>query len=179
MLFRSSPDLMHKTDAGGLILNLADEASVRRAYDTLHAAAKERAPAAAIDGVLVQEMVSGVEFLVGMHRDPILGPVVVVSPGGIFVELFDNAAERRLPPFDKSEAETMISRSKTAEKLLGGFRGRPRADRAALVKLIGDFAALVARLGDDVAAIDLNPVMVLPEGKGAKIVDAAIEFAPS
>jgi acyl-CoA synthetase (NDP forming) len=172
-----SPDLMHKTDAGGLILGLKDEAGVRDAYARLMATIKANAPKAALDGVLVQEMVSGgVEFLLGMHRDPILGPVVLLSPGGVFVELFENAAELRLPPFGADQAEAMVRRSKTAEKLLAGFRGRPKADRAALIKLVADFAALVERLGDNIAAIDLNPVMVLPEGRGVKIVDAAIEF---
>jgi acetyltransferase len=100
-----------------------------------------------------------------------------LSPGGVFVELFENASEMRLPPFDATEADAMVRRSRIAEKLLAGFRGRRPADRAALVKLIADFAALVQRLDERTAAIDLNPVMVLPEGRGAKIVDAGIELA--
>jgi acetyltransferase len=167
-----SPDIMHKTEAGGLILNLKDETAVREAYRKLIASAAGKT----IDGVLVQEMVDGVEFLLGMHRDPILGPVIVVTPGGLFVELFGNMTERRLPPFDLAEAEAMIARSTIAEKLLGGFRGKPKADRTALIKLITEFAAFVERCGDNIAAIDLNPVMVLADGKGVKIVDAAIEF---
>jgi acetyltransferase len=168
-----SPDLMHKTDAGGLMLNIKDETAVREAYAKLTASASGNI----FDGILVQEMVDGVEFLLGMHCDPILGPVVIVSPGGVFVELFGNAAERRLPPFDATEAESMIARSPVAEKLLAGFRGKPKADRKALIELIADFAAFVERCGDDISAIDLNPVMVLADGKGVKIVDAAIEFA--
>jgi acetyltransferase len=173
-----SPELMHKTDAGGLILRLANEAQVRDAYAQLMTAMAALRPAPAIDGVLVQEMIAdGVEFLLGMHRDPILGPVVVLSAGGVFVELFENAATMRLPPFDIVEAEAMVRHSKIAEKLIAGFRGRPKADRAALVTLVAEFGAFVERLGDDVAAVDLNPVMLRPEGRGAVIVDAAIEFA--
>lgn len=169
-----SPDLMHKTDAGGLILGLKDGASVRAAYEKL---ARLSAKLPTFDGVLVQEMVEdGVEFLIGMHRDPILGPVVVLSPGGVFVELFENASVMRLPPFDATEADAMLRRSRIAEKLLAGFRGRPLADRAALVKLIADFAVLAERLDEQIAAIDLNPVIVLSEGRGAKIVDAGIEL---
>jgi acyl-CoA synthetase (NDP forming) len=173
-----SPELMHKTDAGGVILGLADETAVREGYARLTARIAALRPAPVLDGILVQEMIGdGVEFLLGMHRDPILGPVVVLSPGGVFVELFENAATMRLPPFDAAEAEAMIRRSRVAETLLGGFRGRPMADRGALADLVVRFGALVERLGNDVAAIDLNPVMVRPKGHGAIIVDAAIELA--
>jgi len=151
---------------------------VRDAYARLMATVGAIRPPPSIDGVLVQEMiVDGVEFLLGMHRDPILGPVVVLSAGGVFVELFENAAEMRLPPFGAEDAEAMVHRSTVAERLLAGFRGRPKADRAGLIELVSDFGRFVERLGDDVAAVDLNPVMVLPEGRGVKIVDAAIEFA--
>jgi acetate---CoA ligase (ADP-forming) len=173
-----SPELMHKSDAGGLMLGLASKAAVRNAYARLMATVGAIRPPPSIDGVLVQEMIAGgVEFLLGMHRDPILGPVVVLSAGGVFVELFENAAEMRLPPYGSDDAEAMVRRSSVAERLLCGFRGHPKADRAALIDLIGDFGRFVERLGDHVAAVDLNPVMVLPEGRGVKIVDAAIEFA--
>ena len=171
-----SPDLMHKSDAGGLALGLENEDAVRRAHDDLLSGIRARQPGAAIDGVLVQEMVSGgAEVLLGMKRDPIFGPVIVVSAGGVFVELFEGAAQLRLPPLRDGDADDMVKRSGALEKLLGGFRGRPPADRAALLKLIGDFARFVEGLSDDVIAVDLNPVMVLPQGRGVTIVDAAIE----
>jgi succinyl-CoA synthetase beta subunit len=173
-----SPDLMHKSDFGGLALGLADEEDVRRAYQSLLSDVITGMPRALIDGVLVQEMVSGgVEVLVGMKRDPIFGPVVLVSPGGIFVELFEGAAQMRLPPLRVDEAEDMVRRSSVIEKMLCGFRGRPPADRIALVKFIADFARFVEGLSDEVIAVDLNPVMVLPQGRGVTIVDAAIERA--
>lgn len=171
-----SPDLMHKTDAGGLILGLSDEAALRSAYGKLTAAAAAQG-IKRIDGILVQEMVTdGVEFLVGMKRDLVFGPVVVVSAGGIFVDLLGDAAQLRLPPFGRDEAESMLAASPVAEKMLKGFRGRPAADRSALVALIHDFAAFVTRLDSSVEAIDLNPVIVLPAGEGVRIVDASFEF---
>jgi acyl-CoA synthetase (NDP forming) len=174
-----SPNLMHKTDANAVALELKDTTAVYDAFQCLLKNVRNHASESPhIDGVLVQEMVhDGVEFLLGMHRDPVLGPVVVLSPGGIFVELFDKGAVLRLPPFGSDVADGMIESSPAARKLLSGFRGRPPADRAALVRLICEFATFVASLGEEIVAIDLNPVMVLPDGKGVKIVDAAIELA--
>ena len=165
-----SPDLMHKTEAGALILRIPDEAAVRSAYDTL-LADRQTLP---IDGILVQEMVEGgVELLLGMKRDPVFGPVLVFSLGGIFVELLGDAAQVRLPPIGKDEAEALLDQPAIA-KLLAGFRGQPPADRAAVADLIQAFAALIERIDDQVAAIDINPAIALPDG--VKIVDAAIEF---
>jgi acyl-CoA synthetase (NDP forming) len=170
-----SPDLMHKTEAGGVLLGLTDESAIRAGYQSLTA---RHAGLAACDGVLVQEMIAdGVEIMLGMVRDPALGPLIVLSPGGVFVALFERAAAVRLPPFDHAEAERMVEECAAVTRLLQGFRGRPPADRAALVALIVDFAAFTERLDPSVAAIDLNPVMVLPAGRGTVIVDAAIEFA--
>jgi succinyl-CoA synthetase beta subunit len=172
-----SPNLMHKSDVGGLALGLTSDDEVRRTFARLLAEVAALKPAAAIDGVLVQEMVSGVEVLVGMKRDPTFGPVVLVSPGGFFVELFEGASAVRLPPFADDEAENLVRGSSVVEKLLGGFRGRPPADRPALVRFIADFARFVEGLSDEIVAVDLNPVMVLPVGRGVTIVDAAIERA--
>jgi acetyltransferase len=172
-----SPDLMHKSDAGVLALGLAGDDDVRSAFRQIMSDAA-RMPVASIDGVLVQEMVSnGIEVLVGMKRDPIYGPVVVVSPGGVFVELFEGTAQMRLPPLHIGDAEDMTRRSASLDKLLSGFRGRPPADRRALVDFIAKFSRFVEGLDDDIVAIDLNPVMVLPQGRGLTIVDAAIERA--
>jgi succinyl-CoA synthetase beta subunit len=168
-----SPDLMHKSDAGGLELGLGDDDALRRSYARL--IERTKVP---IDGLLVQEMVQGgVEFLLGMKRDADFGPVVVFSPGGVFVELFENSAELALPPLGRDEAERMVERSAVARKLLAGFRGKAPADREALIEAIAGFAAFVAALPASVAAIDLNPVIVLPKGQGVRIVDAAVEFS--
>jgi acyl-CoA synthetase (NDP forming) len=172
-----SPDLMHKTDAGGLALGLGDATDVRQAFARLAGSVCESG-APRIDGWLVQEMISGgVELLLGMHRDPALGPVIVLSPGGIFVELFEKSSTIRLPPFGPDQADGMIQQSVPIQRLLAGFRGRPPADRAALMQLICKFADLVAGLDEQTVAIDLNPMIVLPGSSGVKIVDASIEFA--
>jgi acyl-CoA synthetase (NDP forming) len=173
-----SPELMHKSDVGALALGLTGDEDVRCTFQRLASDVSRRRPDARIDGVLVQEMVSdGVEVLLGMKRDSSFGPVVVVNPGGVFVELFEDAAQLGFPPLCADEAEDMVRRSHALERLLGGFRGRPIADRAALVKLIADFAHFVEELGDDVVAVDLNPVIVRPRGRGVTIIDAAIERA--
>lgn len=172
-----SPALMHKTEAGGVELRLGDAAAVRAAFSRLTARARAHG-VASLDGVLVQEMVSGgVEFLIGMKRDPTFGPVVVVSAGGVLVDLLGDAARLRLAPFDRRDAEAMLAGSPAAEKLLAGFRGQPPADRDALIDMIAAFAGLVTRLPADIVAVDLNPVIVLQRGRGAVIVDASIEFA--
>jgi hypothetical protein len=168
---------MHKTDAGGLALGLGDATDVRQAFARLAGSVCESG-APRIDGWLVQEMISGgVELLLGMHRDPALGPVIVLSPGGIFVELFEKSSTIRLPPFGPDQADGMIQQSVPIQRLLAGFRGRPPADRAALMQLICKFADLVAGLDEQTVAIDLNPMIVLPGSSGVKIVDASIEFA--
>jgi acetyltransferase len=175
-----SGDLMHKTDIGGLRLGVADEASVRQAFADLMSGVGARRPQASLDGVLVQEMVrGGVEVLVGMKRDPIFGPVVLVSPGGVFAELMGAAAQTRLPPLSAEDADDMLRRSEALTKLLAGFRGAPAADQAALVDFIVAFGNFVEGLDDDIAAVDLNPVIVLPRGQGLRIVDAAFERASS
>jgi hypothetical protein len=128
--------------------------------------------------MLVQEMVTGgVEVFVGMKRDPVLGPVVLAGPGGFFVELLGAAVATRFPPVHLDDADDMLRRSGALEKLLAGLRGRPAADRAALARFIVDFGRFVEGLADDIVAVDLNPVMVLPRGRGVRIVDAAFERA--
>ncbi len=172
-----SPDLMHKTEVGGLALNIADEAALRRAWTHLEGVA-DRANIKRLDGMLVQEMATpGTEFLIGMKRDPVFGPVVVVSAGGVFVDLLGKDARLRLPPFDLRDVEAMLATSPVMLTLLSEFRGKPPADRAAFARLVCDFGDFVTRLDDTVLAIDLNPVIVSAAGKGVRIVDASIEFA--
>ena len=157
---------MHKSDAGALVLGLAADEDVRRAFKQVLAAVASRAPDAAVDGVLVQEMVSeGVEILVGMKRDPVFGPAIVVSPGGVFVELFEGASQVRLAPLSIEEAEAMVKRSRRDREAAGRISrasaGRPIRH---LSSFIVDFSRFVEGLDDCVVAVDLNPVMVLPRG---------------
>ena len=171
-----SPELMHKTEAGGVVLEIRDADSLRELFRRLldSAAAKE---AGGIDGVLVQEMVAdSIEVLVGMYRDPTFGPVVVVSPGGVLAELAGDAARLALAPFDEQGADELLASAPIVERLLAGFRGRPKADRPALVRMLAQFSQFVAALDPAVVAVDLNPVGVLSEGRGVQIMDASIEL---
>jgi acyl-CoA synthetase (NDP forming) len=169
----NSADITHKSDAGLVHLNLHSEDEVTVAFDDLEARARGHCPAARIDGVLVQEMVTdGVETLVGLSRDPILGPTVVFGLGGIFVEVIKDVAIRTLP-LTRRDAETMVREIK-GFSLLDGARGRPRADVDALVDAICKVAALANAAGDRLHELDINPLMVLPAGRGVKAADALV-----
>lgn len=167
-----SPDIPHKSDIGGVKLGVrADDAS-EAATEILSNAARH-CPEAAIEGVLVQEMVSGgAEFILGMNLDPQFGPMVVVGGGGVMVEVFKDAASA-LAPVTRPEAEALVAGLKVS-KLLDGFRGAEPLDRDALVDCIVSFSEFAARTDGDFAAIDLNPVFVRGRGKGVRIADALI-----
>ncbi|MBM3133727.1 MAG: CoA-binding protein, partial [Chloroflexi bacterium] len=169
-----SPDVLHKTEAGGVQLNLVRAAAVRQAYEQIIGNAQLYNPAALIEGVLVQEMLpaSAVEVIVGSSYDPDFGPVVVFGLGGILVELFKDSA-LRLAPVTEAEARQMIAETRGAQ-LLHGFRGRPVADVDALAHAIVRVSHLAYDLRDAVAAVDVNPLMVLPAGQGVRAADALI-----
>jgi acyl-CoA synthetase (NDP forming) len=164
----------HKTETGLLQLGVASPEELDAAWDRLHANLAVHHPGVEIDGILVQSMVpaGSVEMLVGVLRDEAFGPAVVVGLGGIFVELLKDTA-LELAPLDKDEAARMISGLKGAE-LLRGFRGRPQADEDALVDLVVKIGRLANVLQNEISALDLNPVMVLPEGEGVRMVDIVI-----
>ena len=135
-----SPSLMHKTDAGGVVLGIRDVDALRLSFRRLLEGAAAKA-AGGIDGVLVQEMVAdSIEVLVGMKRDPTFGPVVVVSPGGVLAELAGDAARLALAPFDEEGADELLASVPVVERLLAGFRGQSRADRSALVGMLAQFS---------------------------------------
>jgi acetyltransferase len=170
-----SPDIVHKTDVGGVRLGCTDAAAVRRAASDVLAEVRRRAPAARIDGVLVQRMVpGGVEMILGVKSDPSFGPAVVCGVGGIFVELLRDVSVR-VPPIDLGEAREMIAELR-GRALLGGARGRPPADVPALADAVVRLAALAAAYGPRLQALDLNPLLVLPEGAGVVAVDWLIEM---
>jgi acyl-CoA synthetase (NDP forming) len=164
--------LAHKTEAGGVVLNLADEAAVRRAWQTLTDNINRAQPGLKLDGVLVEKMAAkGLELVIGAKRDPQWGPVVLVGLGGIWVEALGDV--RLLPP-DLSETEIAeeLSKLRTA-KLLHGFRGSPPVDVAAVAKT----AALIGRLmltTPEIMEIDINPLFAHPRGEGVTAVDALI-----
>ncbi len=168
-----SPDIPHKTEAGAVRLDLRDEQAVRAACEKILANAKAHAPAAHIDGVLVQEMVTGgVEMIAGIQYDPQLGPMLLFGTGGVMVEVYDDVALRRCP-VTRDEARDMIGEVRGA-KLLDGFRGAPKADVEALADALVRLSHLAVHLEGVVAEIDVNPLMVLPAGQGVKAVDALV-----
>lgn len=169
-----SIDLPHKTDVGGVRLGLRSAEEVRSAFEGIILDVRRLAPAARIEGVLVQEMVaSGVEVIVGLTRQEPFGMAVVVGAGGVLVELIDDAAVA-LAPVSPSRAMQLIEKTKV-HKLLQGHRGSPPADIAALATLVSTLSRLSETYGDVLEAIDLNPVSVLPAGQGVRILDAFIQ----
>jgi acetate---CoA ligase (ADP-forming) len=166
-----SPDIPHKTEAGGVRLGVQSAGEVRRAYTEIMASALAYASGATVSGVLVQEMVTdGVEVIIGASYDAQLGPVLLFGTGGVMVEVYDDVAVRRCP-LALSEGLAMISEVRGA-RLLRGFRGRPPADVAALAETLVRVSWLAVHLTGHLAELDINPLMVLPAGHGVKAVDA-------
>jgi acetyltransferase len=167
-----SPDIPHKTEAGGLRLGLHDAAAVREAFAEVIKRARSSKPDARLDGCLVQEQVDGsiAEILVGVSPSP-MGPMITVGLGGIFVEVFKDVS-RRLAPLSAGEARAMV-RELRGYKLLGGARGRPSADVEALAGLIARLSELAVQWPGE-WELDLNPVLVMPAGRGCHIVDALL-----
>ena len=167
--------ILHKTEAGIVRLALRDGDQVRAAYGEIMAAAATYDPKAKISGVLVQEMVQGgVEVIVGVSYDPQLGPTLLFGTGGVMVEVYGDVALRRCPS-DAGEARDMLAEVK-GTRLLQGFRGKPKADIEALVKVLVNVSQMAAQLDGRLAELDINPLMVLPEGQGVKAVDGLVVF---
>jgi acyl-CoA synthetase (NDP forming) len=170
-----SPDILHKSEIGGVLLDLGDEAAVQAGFATLLARAAERAPGARVDGVLAARQVRGaVEIALGVTRDPVFGPVAMVGLGGVFIEVFRDVAFRRCP-VDEAQAEGMI-RALRGFPLLDGARGRPRADVPALARALVALSRFAAAAGPRLLSAEINPLMVLPEGEGVLAADAVIEL---
>lgn len=168
-----SPDILHKTEIGGVLLAIADGTAARAAYDTLLARASKNAPQARIEGVMVTTMArKGAEVIIGVNRDPVFGPVVMFGMGGIFTELLKDVSFRAAP-FDLDEAHRMIREIK-GFPLLCGFRGAPPADIDALAHVLQRLSLFAAANAGELESIDLNPVLVLPEGEGVVALDAVI-----
>ncbi len=168
-----SPDIAHKTEAGAVALGIEGEKAVREAYRRVLSNAATAVPDARIDCVLVQEMAPpGVEIILGVTRDPVFGPMLMVGLGGIHVEVLRDVAFSPVP-IGPDEALALIDDLKGAA-LLDGVRGTPPADRAALAELIAALSRFAADHADQIEEIDLNPVIVHPQGQGLSVVDALI-----
>ncbi len=171
----SSPDILHKTEAGGVMLNIRSAQEAAAAFTDLIARGGAVQPAARMRGVQIQKMiVGGQEVIVGVKRDPTFGPLVMFGLGGIYVEVLADVSFR-LAPLTEADAWEMLAEVRAA-RLLAGVRGAAPADRAALV----DAIVRVGRLAADhpqIAELDVNPLMVLAEGQGVVAVDARIVLA--
>ncbi|MCZ6862306.1 MAG: acetate--CoA ligase family protein [Alphaproteobacteria bacterium] len=168
-----STDILHKSEIGGVLLNVADEAAARDGYDILIERAKMAQPDAKVDGVVVAPMISGgVETILGVKVDPTFGPVVLFGLGGIFVELLGDVTQR-LAPFGVEEAHEMMREVK-GFPLLDGARGAAPADVDALAEALSRLSVFAHENADRIQSIDINPFLVLPKGRGAFAVDALI-----
>ena len=168
-----SRDILHKTDAGGVALNLKTPEAVAEAFERITTAATRTNPAAAIDGVLVEPMAApGREMIVGVTRDAVFGPMLLVGLGGIYAEVMDDVALAPLTD-SRAAAKDQIACLKGAS-VLEGVRGEAPSDIDALADLMVALSKFVANDGADIEEIDLNPVLVHERGNGVSIVDALI-----
>ena len=168
-----SGEIAHKSDVGGVALDLADADAVREGYETMIAKVSEAAPGAAIDGISVQQMAqSGTEVIVGVTTDPQFGPVMMFGLGGIFVEVLKDVAFR-IVPLEPRDAKQIV-RDIRGYAVLEGVRGQAGADIDALERLILQVSAF-AWEHREVAELDLNPVIARPDGVLA--VDARVVLA--
>lgn len=168
-----SPDIAHKTEAGGVALRLAGDDAVRNAYAQVTQAAASAQPDARIDGVMVQKMERGVaELIVGATRDPVFGPVLTVGLGGVLTEIYQDTSHRLLP-VDEEIALQMLRELK-AFALLDGYRGAPRADLAAACRSIVAVGNALLAAPAHVAEIEVNPLLIKEAGQGVAVLDALI-----
>lgn len=166
-----SPDILHKTEIGGVLLNVEGESMAAAGARTLLRRAAERAPEARIEGVLVSEMVSGgVETVLGLVHDPVFGPAIMFGLGGVFVEVLKDVSFR-LAPFGVGEAHRMIDEIR-GRAVLDGVRGAPPADLDALADALARLSVFAAANAGRLESIDINPFIALPQGGVA--VDAMI-----
>jgi acyl-CoA synthetase (NDP forming) len=168
-----SADILHKSEIGGVILNVQDGDAASEAYETLMDRAKQHAPAAHVDGIMVAPMIDdGVETIMGVVRDPVFGPTVMFGLGGVFVEVLKDVTFR-VAPFGVDVANEMINEVK-GRAMLDGVRGAPPSDIDALADALAKLSVFAAANADTLETADVNPFLVRPKGKGAVAVDALV-----
>jgi acetate---CoA ligase (ADP-forming) len=172
----ASPDILHKTDVGGVKVDLQDAEQLRDAFELMVYRAQRYVPDARIWGCLVQKMVpgGGQEVLIGMNRDPQFGPLVTFGLGGIFVETLKDVTFR-LAPFSAQEAEVMLTEIRS-HALLDGVRGRPPLDKEAIIDTLLKVAQLVQEF-PEILELDINPLVVYPKNNGAIALDMRLVLA--
>jgi acyl-CoA synthetase (NDP forming) len=168
----ASPDIAHKTEAGGVRLGVPEGPQLEQAFQTVLDNARTAHPGARIDGVLVAEMASGLEMLVGAVNDPGFGPVVALGMGGVLAEVMRDVTHR-IAPFDIETGRDMIAELRGA-RLLDGYRGEPARDRDALARMLVDVSVLAAGLSARLVEMDINPVFVRERGQGVVAADALV-----
>jgi succinyl-CoA synthetase beta subunit len=173
----ASADIAHKTEVDGVRLAIDSAEGIVEAFGALMDDVKRQRPEARLDGVLVSPMVNrGVETILGVHRDPVFGPVVMFGLGGVLVEVLDDVSFR-VAPFDEEEAKRMVSELK-GRAILEGTRGKGPYDLPALFTALARLSQFAAAHGDAIESIDVNPFLVRPQGQGAIALDALIVPAP-
>ncbi|HBV86894.1 MAG TPA: CoA-binding protein [Desulfosporosinus sp.] len=168
-----SPDILHKTEAGGVAVNITSAQEVEATFKEIMEKGLIYNPQAKINGILMQEQVpQGVEVIIGLQRDPVLGTQIMFGLGGIFVEVLKDVVLKPVP-LSREDSQEMLKEIKGAA-LLNGVRGRPAVDKEALVEILLGVSQLAVEAGEDLLSLDINPVTVLPQGKGAKILDGVL-----
>jgi acyl-CoA synthetase (NDP forming) len=170
-----SPDLPHRSDFGGVLLNVVGPEAAGRAFEKLTERSKTANPSARIQGILVAEMAEpGTELIAGIKVDPALGPAVLIGMGGTMAEIF-NDVSIRLPPIGKELAEEMLRELKGAPSLFG-HRGSAGVDVGALVDFLVRLGEMAVDLGHSVVAVDLNPIVAHQPGRGVEVLDVLVEL---
>lgn len=165
-----SPDIVHKSDVGGVILNISNDDELRSACERIRSNIKEKAPYARVSGFLVQKMVpEGLETIVGATKDPIFGHVIAFGLGGVLVEILQDVSFR-IVPVSEEDARAMI-REIRGYRLFNGYRNMPARDEEAVVYIITRFSELLSD-NPNIVEADLNPIIILERGKGAYAADA-------
>lgn len=168
-----SPDILHKSDAGGVKVNVKTDDEVRQHYQNILKNANNYKPGADIHGIAIQEMAPwGTETIIGSVNDHTFGPSVMFGLGGIFVEVLKDVTFR-VAPISESQAQVMLDEIRGAP-ILDGVRGESPRDRKALAAVLAKYACMILDLEDEIAESDANPVLVYEEGKGVIVVDARI-----
>ncbi|MGE5618074.1 MAG: acetate--CoA ligase alpha subunit [Sphingomonadaceae bacterium] len=172
----ASPDILHKSDVGGVMVGLNSAEEVERAYHTMVSRVRSRMPEADIWGVNIAEMVpKGREVIIGMNRDPQFGPLLMFGLGGIYVEVLKDVSFR-VAPINERSARNMMSEIRSYQLLLGA-RGEPPADLEAAKECLLRVSQLVTDF-PEILELDINPLVLMPEGKGAIALDARFTLAP-
>jgi acyl-CoA synthetase (NDP forming) len=172
----ASRQVVHKTEAGGVCLNLVDGSAVRHAFEEIRDRLARTNQLGAMEGVVVQPMITdGVEVMAGVTQDPLFGPLIAFGLGGVHVEVLADVCFRVTPLTDRDAAEMV--RSIRGYRLLQGYRGHPPADVEAIQEVLLRLSRLVEEV-PEISEVDLNPIFALPPGKGCRVGDARIQVRP-